>query len=164
MRLAAFVVCAACGTDHVDLAGTYRVDSDVSSSPCGADQPVADAPAFLIFKKGDLLGSPYYAYDGCSDQAGTMCPITGSVFDAFAEPITNGWRGRVSNSSPSSGMCLLVFLERTAVIHGNQLAVESNTYRDTVMLDDAACQPSEAETRGATMPCQAHEHIAATKL
>jgi hypothetical protein len=164
MALAVLALLAACGTDHTDLGGTYRVDSDVGSAPCGADQPLADAPAFLIFKKGDLFGATYYAYDGCSDVEGTMCPITGSVFDAFAEPIDNGWRGRVSNASTSAGMCLLAFLDRTAVLRGNQLAIESNSYRDMVMLPDAMCQPSEAETRGASMPCVEHEHISATKL
>lgn len=160
----ALIVTAACATDHIDLAGTYRVDSDVGSAPCGTDQPIPDAPAFLIFKKGDLFGSTYYAFDGCTDQAGTMCPITGSVFDSFAEPIDHGWRGRVSNASSSSGNCLLAYLERTAILRGNQLVIESHDYRDTVVLPDAMCQPSEAETRGASMPCTEQSRIDATKL
>jgi hypothetical protein len=163
----ALIVCSGCvnPTPVVNLAGTYRVDRDVGSAPCGMNAPDPNAPAFVIFRKMDLEGgSPYFTFDGCADPEGTNCPIMGSVFMAFAEPIRGGWRGRLSTATPGGGTCVLVLLDETAVLHGNQLVIETHTYRDQVQLSDADCQPGEAESRGSQLPCIEQSEIDATKI
>jgi hypothetical protein len=51
--LAALVLLAAC-SDDVDLTGVYRVDANVASAPCGADQPGMTPPAFIMLQKEEF--------------------------------------------------------------------------------------------------------------
>jgi hypothetical protein len=155
---------AACGDDGVDLRGTYRVDLAVGSAPCGDDQRLDTVAAFLRFNREDLFGSPYYTYDGCTDEAGTDCSSMGGLFGGFYEPIDDGWLGVITSSSGSGGSCLLNYLEQTATLEGEVLSIEVNEYRDEVELPDEMCQPEEAEARGDSMPCVEHTHIDATRL
>jgi len=158
---ACLVACG--GSNNVDLTGIYQVNTDVGSSPCGADQPVPMAPAYLHFTQMDVFGQKYYAYDGCMDAAATMCDGSGGLFTGFTEPITNGWKGELTASSGGGGTCALTYAVRTAVFTKPQIAIEINEYSDTVMIPDAQCTTDEAKKRGTTMPCQMHEHIDATK-
>jgi hypothetical protein len=50
--VAVVVLVAACGPDEVDLTGMYRVDTNVGSRPCGADQPLMMQPPYVKFAKG----------------------------------------------------------------------------------------------------------------
>jgi hypothetical protein len=154
-------VASACAED-VDLTGVYVVDSDVMSNPCGADEPEPDAPAYLRFQKGELFGSPYFAYFACVDEAGSDCASIGGLFDGFYEPIDDGWQGRTSTASGNAADCALGYSLQTAILGGNQLVVESSSYADRLAV--GSCTPEEAERRGAEMPCLQHERIQATKL
>ena len=166
MRLAAILFLAACGggSSGPDLTGMYRVDVAVGSMPCGADEPLASIPPYLKFAKDEFLGQPYFKYDGCQDEAGTDCGSTGGLFSGFFEPIDNGWRGVVTSSSGSAGSCTLSYFEQTAVLKGLMLVIDGSSYRDTVDLPDAQCEPDEAEKRNTDMPCAEHERIEATQL
>lgn len=163
MRLAlAALVLAAC-TSNVDLTGVYRVDTDVGSAPCGADTAIADGPPYLKFTKSSLLGTDYFAYDGCTDAAATMCTSVNGLFDGFSQPIDHGWQGVVESSSPNAGMCLLSYVVATATLSGTSLVIENHSYSDTVMLDAAMCTTDEAAKRNTALPCTTHERIEATK-
>lgn len=154
---------AACGggDDGVDLAGVYMVTTDVSSAPCGMDMPTPMAPAYLHFKKDNLLGAAVWTYEGCSDAGATMCDSSGGF---FAEPIANGWKGVETSYSFSGTECYLFYDESTALLTNKMLVIEAGTWGDMPALDEAHCTTDEAEKRGKTMPCETHEHIEATKL
>lgn len=163
-RLAvAAVALAACGSDEVDLAGVYRVDTQVGSSPCGADQPLPLRPPFLKLTKAEIFGAPYFAMETCMDEAATSCSGGGLFGDSFAEPIDGGWRGVISSASGTS-TCLLAYTEQTALLSGVSLVVESNVYSEDATVSADGCTAEEAEKRGTTMPCTEHERIEATKL
>lgn len=156
------VALAACSSD-VDLTGTYLVNGDVSSSPCGNDQAVAMAPGYVKFAKENVFGTDIFTYQTCADAAATNCQSTG-LFGGFSEPIDGGWRGIASSSSPSSGGCYLGYTERTAKLSGKALVIEETQYTDLVQLTSDKCTTDEAEKRGKSMPCMMHERIDATKL
>ncbi len=84
MRIARTVgwlcVVAACGTDSVDLSGVYRVESAVGSVTCETDAAIEFA-AFVRFTEQELLGQPFYAYDGCTDDPATVCSWIGGLLD-----------------------------------------------------------------------------------
>jgi hypothetical protein len=163
MRLLVVLLLAGCSSD-VDLTGMYMVTGDVASSPCGADQPVAMAPAYLKFSTSEAFGAKIVSYDTCTDAAGTMCDSSGGLFGGFSEPIDNGWRGIESYDSVSGTLCTLGYTERTAILTGKMLVIEENQYTDSPMLDEAHCTTDEAEKRGKTMPCDMHERVEATRL
>ena len=152
----------ACATDHVDLSGSYKVDLHVGSMPCGADTAIVGTP-YLRFRKEELFGQPYFVFDSCNDANGIDCPTMGSLFDGFEEPLANGWHGLLSSSSASGGMCALGYQTRTAILTGAALVIESSKYSDHVALPDASCTTKEAEKRGTSMPCDAHERYETTK-
>ena len=160
------VIAAACGggDSGTDLTGMYRVDLAIGSKPCGVDQPLAMAPAFLKFAKDEFLGQSYFKYDGCTDEAGTDCNMTGGLFSGFFEPISNGWKGVVTSSSGSGGQCALTYFEQTAILKNLTLVVDGSSFSDTVTLSEDQCEPEEAEKRGKDMPCEEHERYEATKL
>jgi len=162
-RLVLVMAMAACSSD-TDLGGVYMVTADVSSSPCGADAPVASQPAYLSFTQGDFFGSKIWTYQICADAAATSCDTNSGLFGGFSEPIDNGWKGVETSDSLSGTTCFLAYSERTAVLSGKMLVIESNDYNDMPALDQAACTTDEAEKRGKTMPCEMHERIDATKL
>src|SRR4051812_10155874 len=164
MKAALLLLLSACGSDNVDLTGIYEVNLNVTSSPCGNDAPVMNGPAFLHFHKSDLFGQEYFVYDACQDEAATVCDTSG-LFDGLFEPIDNGWLGRSSSSSYSrSAMkCLLGYTEATAILNGNQMVIEDAHYADEVMITEPECTTDEAEKRGATMGCEEHTRIEATK-
>jgi hypothetical protein len=154
---------AACN-DDVDLTGIYKVDSDVSSMPCGSDAAIADPPVTLKFAKANFFGAEYFSYQTCDDLAATTCS-TGGLLDAgFSEPIDSGWRGVVTSSGSSGGsLCTISYTEQTAVLHGTRLVVESTRYSEQVDNTTTLCAPEEAERRNTSMPCASHERIEATK-
>jgi hypothetical protein len=158
------VVVAACGSSDTDLTGMYRVDSAVESMPCGNDQPKAMFPAFLKFAKDEFLGQSFFKFDECNDEAGTDCPNTGGLFNGFFEPITDGWRGVVTSSSFGGASCSLSYFEQTAILKNNLLVIDAKTLRDSVMIPEAQCEPKEAEKRKATLPCEEHTRMDATRL
>lgn len=159
-------IVGACGGDDggIDLTGIYRVEAAIGSAPCGTDVPDPDAPPFLRFTKEEILGAPYFAYEGCMDEAGTDCGGGAGVFGGVFEPIDGGWRGVVTSSSGTGGTCALGYFEQTALLDGTMLVIESNRHGETVALPEAQCRPEEAEKRGDAMPCEEHVRIDATRL
>lgn len=158
------LVLAGCGTDDVDLTGAYEITSNVSSSPCGADQAVANGPAFLVFRKEKFLSADYFVFDQCADAAGADCSSTGSLFSGLFEPIDGGWQGVATSSSHSGTRCLLGYNDETAKLAGTALVVEHAQYVFDGELAEAECTTDEADRRGTTMDCDEHERIEATKL
>ncbi|MBL0220472.1 MAG: hypothetical protein IPQ07_42205 [Myxococcales bacterium] len=157
------LVFAGCGTDDVDLTGAYEITSNVASSPCGADQPVANGPAFLVFRKEKFLSAEYFVFDRCADAAGTDCSNTGSLFSGLFEPIDGGWQGVATSSSHSGTRCLLGYSDETAKLAGSALVVEHSEYVFDGDLAEAECTTDEADRRGTTMDCDEHERIEATR-
>lgn len=154
----------ACDPDEVDLTGVYRVDSDVGSMPCGADQPLPMPPPYLKFESAEIFGAKYFQMLTCSDEAATNCSGGGLFGDSFAEPIDNGWRGSLSSASSSGTMtCTLAFIEQTAIVDGMKIVVETNVYSEDTA-DTTNCTAEQADMRGKKMPCSEHEQIDATKL
>ncbi|HEY1558963.1 MAG TPA: hypothetical protein VGF94_29270 [Kofleriaceae bacterium] len=163
MKLAwLLVIAAACGSDDVDLTGTYMVTSDVGSSPCGTDAPITGAPAYLVFQKMNLLGHDYYVFEGCPDATGANC-AEGDAFAAFFEPVSSGWSNTETESSNAGTQCFLGYIASSALLHGTDLEIDGTEYQDMVCIPEAQCTTDEAGKRGKTMPCFQHEHIAATK-
>ena len=151
-----------CGGD-VDLSGIYRVEVAVASRPCGADAPVTSGPSFVKLTKANLFGTDYFAYDGCTDEAGTDCASIGGLFGGFFEPIDGGWRSFSSYASNSGLNCTLGISDTTAILDGTRLVVDGSTYEDRVELPEEQCTPEEAERRGDAMPCTKHERVEATR-
>lgn len=143
----------------VDLGGVYRVDANVVSAPCGNDQPVATPPAALQLIADETFG---FVYTRCTDEAGTMCARPNPYTDSFPEPIDDGWRGIVTTAGGGT-TCTLEYAEQSATLHGTLLVVEITTYRDNLDGSTVTCSPDEAERRGRSMPCTAHERLEATK-
>ena len=154
---------AGCGTDDVDLTGVYEVTSNVSSSPCGVDQPVANGPAFLVFRKEKFLSAEYFVFDQCADAAGADCSSTGSLFSGLFEPFDGGWQGVATTSSHSGTRCVLGYSDETAKLAGTALVVEHAQYVFDGDLAEAECTTDEADRRGTAMDCDDHERIEATK-
>jgi hypothetical protein len=155
---------AACGGD-VDLTGVYRVESAVSSRPCGDDQPIADPPAYLKFERGEAFGSTFYSYVACTDAAATECAATGGLLEGFFEPRDDGWLGYSSYASGPDADCELQIQEKTATLDGGRLVVEEHIYREGhLALPPGGCTPGEAEARDDAMPCVAHDRITAARL
>jgi hypothetical protein len=152
----------ACGTDEVDLSGVYRVDTEVGSSPCGADMPIPLRPPFLKFTKGEIFGTPYFSMETCVDEAATSCTGGGLFGDSFAEPIDGGWLGVLSAASGTTS-CTLAYTEMTAKLSGAMLVVETYEHSEEITAS-GNCTAEEAERRGKAMPCSRHERIDATKL
>jgi hypothetical protein len=156
-----------CGTDDVDLAGTYQVDSAVASEPCGADSAEAMPPLYLKLTKSSFFGTDYFSMEQCADAAGTDCAGGGLFGDSFTEPIDNGWRGITTSSSSggsSAPTCTLVYARAEALLAGAKLTVEGNDYSAVVDNTEALCTTDEAQRRGDSMPCVRHEKLEATKL
>lgn len=158
------ILLAACGPDEVDLTGMYRVDADLSSAPCGMDQPVATPPVALKFARSDYQGTSYFSYQECTDLAGTSCSGLGLFDAAFSEPIDGGWKGVITSASGGGTSCTISYIEQTAVLHGTLLVVESNNYSAQVDNTATLCTPDEADRRNTTMPCSEHARIEATRL
>jgi hypothetical protein len=161
------VLLAACGSDEVDLTGTYRVDTAVESEPCGADAPQDMPPAFLKLTKDSFFGSDYFSMERCADEAGTDCSGGGLFGDSFSEPIDNGWRGVTSQSSSggsSDPTCSLRYTRAEAVLVGQKFTVDSHEYGTEVDNTEALCTSDEAGRRNDSMPCVRHEKLEATKL
>jgi hypothetical protein len=156
-------VLAACD-DEVDLTGIYRVDLDVASSPCGADQPVTQGPAYLSFREQQLYGQPYFTYDECRDSGAADCPDRAELTESFFEPVDGGWLGRASTASGFGGACVLLYWQQRATLSGNQLVIERAYYREQAELAVEACTPQEADDRGVAMPCLEHRRTEATRL
>lgn len=155
---------AACGSSEIDLSGVYMVTSDVGSMPCGTDQPIVGAPAFIQFQKMNLLGHDYFAFQDCPDATGTSCTDPGDIFDAFYLSTSLGWENEETESSNGGDTsCELTYILSTADLDGKQLVIEGNMYSDLVCLPMAQCTTDEAQKRGTTMPCSQHEHLEATK-
>lgn len=151
-------------SDEVDLTGVYRVDVEVASAPCGDDAPVVDGFAYLKFTRGELFGTPYYAYAECTDADAADCTAVGGLFEGFFEPIEGGWLGNTTYSSTAGLNCTLWMIEKTAILDGSRLAVEVHSYQGLVELPNEKCTPDEAERRGAELPCVQHHLIEATRL
>jgi hypothetical protein len=158
-------VAAACGGDPVDLTGVYRVDRAVGSAPCGADMPITYSP-YLVFERHELAGQPVYTYAGCADEAMSGCIPMGGLFEGFAEPIDDGWRGVITFASGGAMTdCRLGYVLQTAILVDRALAVEVTSHGDRAPeLSGAACSPAEADRRGAAMACLEHTLVEATKL
>jgi hypothetical protein len=164
MKVALALLIAGCGSDNVDLSGTYMVSTDVGSMPCGVDQPLLMTPAYLKFEQMELVGQKYFQYDGCSDAAATMCDGSGSLFNAFTEPTADGWAGVLTAWSGSGGVCALTYATRTATLKNKMLVIEIEKHEGNEMIADAQCTDAEAKKSGPTLPCVQHEHLEATKL
>jgi hypothetical protein len=165
MRRAALLAVAAVAAcnDDVDLTGIYKVDSDVTSMPCGADSPRTDAPVALKFAKANFFGAEYFTYQECDDLAATTCS-SGGLFDAgFSEPIDSGWRGIVTSSGGGGSLCTISYTEQTAILRATQLVIEIKRYSAQVDNTPSLCSPEEAERRNTSMPCASHERFEATK-
>lgn len=165
MRFAvvALLFACACGTDDVDLTGTYAITVDVASAPCGADTAVATGPSYLRFYKSEFSGQPFFQYDECLDLQLTMCVASGGLFEGLAEPIDNGWRGRLSSSSSTSTRCLMTYVEETAIANGSHLTVDKARYEYDGPVPAQGCNIDEAERRGTTMDCVSHSRREAEK-
>ena len=151
-------------SDDVDLSGIYRVDVDVASRPCGNDVPVTSGSTYVKLTKGKLFGTDYFAYEGCTDEAGTDCASVGGVLGGFFEPIDGGWLGRSSFASNSGLNCSLGITKTTAILDGDQLVIDGSTHQDRIEIDQNQCTPAEAENRGDAMPCTDHDRVEATQL
>jgi hypothetical protein len=160
VALALFV---GCGTDDVDLSGVYAITVDVASAPCGNDAAVAMGPAYLHFYKSDFAGQPFFQYDECKDLAATDCFASGGLFEGLAEPIDNGWRGRLSSSSMTATRCLMTYVEETAIANGSHLTVDKARYEYDGEIPATGCTIEEAERRGTTMTCESHSRREAEK-
>jgi hypothetical protein len=158
-------VLASCGTDSVDLTGVYRVDSAVGSDTCETDEAIEFSP-FVRFTEQELFGQPFFAYDGCADEAATECSSISGLLGGFFEPIDGGWLGRASFSSGGGdSTCSLGVTRQTAILTGATLTIESTSHEDEVPgLSASACSPEEAERREDEMPCTSHQLVGATKL
>lgn len=159
----AVMLAGGCGSD-VDLTGVYRVDTSVASRPCGADAPVTTGEPYVKFSKGELFGTEYFAYDSCTDEAGTDCSSVGGLLSGFFEPIEGGWRGFSSYSSNSGLNCSLGISDTTAILIGKLIVIDGSRYEERLELTEDQCTPEEAEKRGDAMPCIEHERIEATRL
>jgi hypothetical protein len=160
--LAIAALAAGCSDDPIDLTGIYEVQSQVGSSPCGADMPVMMPAAYLKFHKEKFFAD-YFAFDECTDAAGTDCESSGGVFSGLFEPIDNGWRGVVTSSSGLGGRCVLSYTLDSALLNGSHLVVEHHRYTDQTDRPEAECTTDKAEELGDTMPCEEHELIDAEK-
>ena len=154
---------AGCGSD-VDLTGVYQVDTSVASRPCGADAPVTNGSPFVKFSKGELFGTEYFAYDQCTDEAGTDCSSVGGLLSGFFEPVEGGWRGFSSYSSNSGLNCTLGTSDTTAILVGALIVIDGSRYEERLEISEDQCTPDEAEKRGDAMPCIEHERIEAIRL
>ena len=162
--LSLLLVISACGSADVDLTGVYRVDSAIGSSPCGADATIT-YDAFVRFERMEILGTPFFTYEGCTDEAGTDCTSNGGIFGSFGEPIDGGWKGTLTSSSSGGTSCLLGYNEQTAILRGSALTIEVSQYLEDVPgLSEEQCDPDEAERRNTSMPCEEHELVEATRL
>jgi hypothetical protein len=156
---------AACGDDVVDLTGVYRVADAVASAPCGDDRQVVPRPAFLRFSRGDFQGHPFFAYAECMDEAATDCVSAGGVLEGLFEPRDHGWGGFSSYATGSDGDCQLRIQDKAATLGDGVLLLEEHVYReDHVALPPGGCLPTEAEARGAAMPCISHARTIATRI
>lgn len=167
MRFAiAACLLAACGSDSVDLTGVYRVDSAIGSMPCGTDTTLTDYAAFVRFEKMDFLGTPFFSYEGCTDEAATDCTSMGGLFGGFSEPQDDGWLGRLSTSSGGGDFpCSLGLTRQTATLHGTALEIEvTSSQSDVDGLTEEQCSPDEAEKREAELDCTEHSLVSATRL
>ena len=160
--LAILVVLGGCG--DVDLSGVYRVDRHVASAPCGTDAPVTTGPAYVRFLTSDFIGTEFFTYEECSDAAATDCTSTGGLLGGFYEPIDDGWLGVTTYASNSGRNCSLGYDAQTALLSGAALVIARRTHEEQLDLPETQCTPDEAEARGDTMPCVAHERIEATRL
>ncbi len=107
---------------------------------------------------------PFYAYDGCTDDAATECSSIGGLLGGFFEPIDGGWLGRSSFSSGGGGTCSLGVTRQTAILKGATPTIEATSHQDEVeglSVDD--CSPEEAERREDEMPCAEHQLVVTTK-
>src|SRR5687768_13747925 len=162
--LSLLLVVAACGSDEIDLSGVYRVDSAIGSSPCGADATIT-YDAFIKFERMEIFGSPFFTYEGCTDEAATDCQCNGGIFASFAEPIDGGWRGTLTSSSSGGSSCLLGYNEQTAILRGSALTIEVSQYSEDVPgLSEEQCAPDEAERRNTSMMCEEHQLVEATRI
>ena len=152
-----------CDSD-VDLTGVYRVNLSVASRPCGADVPVTNGTPYVKFSKGELFGTEYFAYDSCTDEAGTDCSSVGGLFGGLFEPIEGGWRGFSSYSSNSGLNCSLGISDTTAILSDKLIVIDGSRHEERLELTEDQCTPEEAENRGAAMPCIEHQRIEATRL
>ncbi|HEX5064176.1 MAG TPA: hypothetical protein VFV99_32600 [Kofleriaceae bacterium] len=151
--------CAGCAqSDYVDLTGVYRVDAELSSEPCGIDQPVAQPWPYLKFQESTTLSGFWLLR--CSDRATMNCG--GDMFlDAFPQPTDAGWIGELSDASNTTP-CVLLYSVRSARLDGDHLTVGIEDHSEEV--PDADCSPREAELRSTLMPCTKHERFGATRL
>jgi hypothetical protein len=154
----------ACGSDPVDLTGVYRVDTALGSEPCGSDGAI-QYPMFLRFERGAIFGQTVYQLSGCGDEQGQVCTPMGGLFETFAEPIDDGWRGETIYTDGDATTCVLGFNRKTAILRGAALDLEESAFEELAPeLVGAACTPAEAEQRNTAMPCVEHTVVTATKL
>ncbi|NVB84689.1 MAG: hypothetical protein HOV81_40325 [Kofleriaceae bacterium] len=156
--LAAALLACGCQSE-VDLGGTYHVEANVLSAPCGNDQLAAMPPATLELIPDDAFG---FVYARCTDDAAAACETPNPYTDSFPEPIDGGWRGIVTTAGGAT-TCSLIYTAQTATLHGERLVIDIETHREDIPAAMVSCAPDEAARRGTSMPCAEHERIEATR-
>ncbi|HEY4181787.1 MAG TPA: hypothetical protein VGM90_33315 [Kofleriaceae bacterium] len=159
----AVVLLAACGNNDVDLTGAYEITSEVDSMPCGADQPVTNGAAFLVFKSDELFGTKYFTFSECADAEATDCSSTGSLFNSLTEPTDNGWNGHITSWSGAGGQCGMSVVEEDATLSGNTLTLDVTDRSGTIALPDSECTKDAPDDHVNELECTEHHGYIAVK-
>lgn len=167
MRSLCFVLAVVAGcTSDVDLTGVYQVTSDVESSPCGADAPVAMPPPYVRWSQDSFLGTDFWGYAECTDAAGMVCNGGPSLFgNPLSEPTDDGWRGEViqaSNGGDSN--CVLGYTLGVATLTGTKLVYEQTEYSGMITTPPDKCTTDAAKQMKDSLACMAHQRMEATHL
>jgi len=160
--LAVVLGLTACGTDGIDLGGTYQVTAHTADAT-GCTSPVAVTdPAYVRFTAGSLLGNKYYALSACSDPTQMDCPSAG-LYGPFAQPIEDGWRAELGVAQTIGG-CVLDYATADAVLMDDALVIDARRYHDETDRPDSECTGQTAVDLGDTLPCVGAEHVEATRI
>jgi hypothetical protein len=152
----------ACGTDGIDLRGTYQVIAHTADAT-GCTSPVAVTdPPYVRFTKDSIFGNDYYALSACTDATQTDCPSAG-LYGPFAQPIDDGWRAELGVAQTIGG-CVLDYALADAVLTGDALVIDGHRYHDETDRPDSECTGQTAVDLGDSLPCAGIEHLEATKL
>lgn len=152
----------ACGTDGIDLGGTYQVTvHTVDATGCANPVPDAD-PAYVRFTADSLLGNKYYALTACTDPTQVECPSAG-LYGPFAQPIDDGWRAELGLAQTIGG-CVLDYAIADAVLTGDALVIDGTRYHDETDRPDSECTGETAVELGDSLPCAGLEHLEATRI
>ena len=165
---------AACGCDGsgssgptpIDISGMYQVSHyTVSANDCvNEGTEITTLPYFRV-----LPGSKGYTAVRCTGADVSTCAndITAAAFSGdlivvVDQAATDGWTGTLAAGSTMSG-CMLLYSTSSALLVNGDLRIEDRSYVDRPTLDAAACTATEAQKRGASMPCASFNVYVGTK-